>query len=302
MRFMNFTFLARRTNDALTALLCLAFVGCTKGGSISSGSTTSTITGAITVGTVYPTAATNTWTPIKAANRYFIIGHDLSIEGTCTRGITTIRINEGGANYTETALCLDDGTWKFDKTYTLAQEGDKTLNIAAYDVTGLVITGTTIPVDVRVDGTPPAVPIVTTPATSPYTSFGSSSSFPMVGTCAADVDHLTGPAGVTIACSGGAWNYTATLNPGGSADFTFYTWDLAGNQSAGTTQTIIFTPSLSLLAGGVISGGSQTDTSGNNYKFEASMDPNPATQTDTALIGYKFLSGFNYIVNEVRAQ
>jgi len=302
MKAMNFKSLMNPAR-ATVFVASLAFImSCTKGGGISGNSAASSITGSLGLTAVYPTSAGPTWTPITASNRFYIKGLDLTVTGTCTRGIVTIQANEGGSNYSETASCGVDGTFTFSKTYTAGSgEGDKTLHFLAVDSSGLTISGATLTQDVRIDNTPPAVPVVTSPASTPYLYAGAVASYDITGTVVVpDCDHLTGPGGVTITpdATTGAWSYTATLVSGASLNFTFYSWDLAGNQSAGTTQNIQWSPTVVLYAAGVYSGGPVTDGS-TGFSMEASHDTMPGTQTD-AFTSFSLLSGFNYITNTLR--
>ena len=303
MRLMNRD---RKTHLTRTQALLIAVVGsvvmsCTKGGGITDGGGGAAVgSGVVVITDTYPTSAGNTWTPITSAGRIYIKGLDLTVTGTCTRGIATIKVNEGAADYTEVGTCADDGSFTFNKVYTaITGEGDKTLHLTAYDASGLPISGATATQDVRIDNTAPAVPVVTLPATSPYSHNGAVGTYNITGTIVAgDAVKVTGPGGVVITPSGANWNYTATLTAGASLNFTFYAWDLAGNQSAGVTQTILWSPAVLMYASGVISGGPVTD-GGTSYKMESSSDPMPAKATD-GFSSYSVLTGFNYIINTVR--
>ena len=269
---------------------------CTKGGSLSETTASSVVGASITVDKVYPSSDGESWTPIVSSNRFYVKGLALSMGGVCSRGVSSIRVNEGSGNYTETATCLIDGTWTFSKTYATGQQGDKTLTIAAYDESGLPITGATTTVDVRIDDTAPAAPVITTPGASPFVVNSNVSTFTIIGTCTCVADStvkLTGPGGVEITPSGNNWSYQASL-PGDSATFTFYAWDLAGNQSAGQTQVINRNPTLRYA--GTYPGMMQTD-SGTNYKLDSTIFFLPSKQTDSGT-SYQLLTGFNSMINE----
>lgn len=283
---------------AIGAALALT-VGCVKGGNVtSSGSEQSS--GAITISLVYPTSQGSTWTPITSGSRYFIKGLDLTITGVCTRGVDKVKVDEGGGPYTETASCSGEGSFTFNKTYTSGQQGDKTLTLTAYDISDTAITGATATTTVRIDDTAPSAPVVTTPATSPYTEPGSSSTTTISGTCSADTVKLTGPGGSTITPSGTNWSYDATLVEGADTDYTFYAFDLAGNQSGGTTQTITWAPVVTVHAKGGIPGGQVTDGA-SSFKLEAAVFVHSSISTDTNGSGKTLETGFNFITNTVRA-
>lgn len=148
------------------------------------------------------------------------------------------------------------------------------------------------------DSTPPALPVVTSPATSPYTDQLGNSTFTIQGTCSVDTDHLTGPAGVVITPSAGTWSYVATLVLNGSVGFTFYAWDLAGNQSAGVTETIQWTPGIIMPLAGPYLGGSQADTGGTN-QLESSLYIQRQGASTDATTSFNLLSAFNYIINQL---
>jgi hypothetical protein len=299
MKSLNFKNLMRSL--AATALVAAAglIMSCTKGGSLTGSSSSSSISGSLALTSIYPSSTGASWTPIKASNRYYIKGLAVTVVGTCTRGIVTIKANEGGSNYSETATCGIDGSFTWSKSYTAGSgEGDKTLNFQAYDSTDAAISGALFSQDVRIDNTAPAVPVVTNPASTPFTYNGATTLFDIQGNCAADVDHITGPANVTIACSGGTWTYSATLVEGASTAYAFSAWDLAGNQSAGFTQQINWVPTVIMYSAGVGSGGAPTD-GGTSYSLEATVDANPGVQTDS-FTSYSLKTGFNYIINTVR--
>jgi len=304
MRLLNFKNLMSPLRVTALVAACGFIMSCTKGGGISSSGGASSVNGAITLSTTYPTSAGATWTPITLASRFFIKGLDLTVVGVCSRGIQTIKVNEGGADYPETATCLDDGSFTFAKTYTAgAGEGNKTLHFTAYDSTGLIITAATASEDVRIDATAPTVPAITLPlATNPYSYPGASNQYTITGTVVVpDTDHITGPGGITITpdASTGVWSYDATLTEGAQIDFTFYSWDLAGNQSAGTTQTIIWSPSVILFAAGPQSGGLVNDTSGATFTMDATQAAMPGQNTDV-FSNFSLKAGFNFIINTVR--
>ena len=285
----------------IAALVLPTLLGCTGGGSIT-GSSLASIAGSLTVSSTYPTAAGNTWTPITYASRVYIKGLDLSIEGTCTRGVATIKVDEGGSAYPETTTCSDNGTFLYQKSFVSAQEGDKTLNITAYDINGTAMTGATASASVRIDNTAPSAVVVTTPASTPYVYQGNASTFHIVGTCSADTIaiNFNSPTGPLITPSGTTWSYDVTLIDGASVNYGFYAQDLAGNVSALTTQAIDYIPTIMVLTSNIGAGGSQAD-SVSHYKLESSVFTFPGTASIHTASGMKLEAGFNIITNSVRA-
>ena len=277
----------------------ILIASCTGKGSISSASSGGT--SSLTLSAIYPSSQGISWTPVTSGGRIYILGLSLSIYGTCSSGINVVHVNEGGADYPETATCQADGSFTWSKTYAAgAGEGDKTLNVTAYDLTNTIIPGAAGTAQVRVDATPPAVPVITLPGGSPYTYTGGGSTYDITGSCSADTDHLTGPGGGVIACSGLSWSYLATLVDGASLNFTFYSWDLAGNQSAGVTQTIIFTPNIVPIVAGLFPGAVVTDA-GSTDTLESSVQALYPGQVSDPVSTYLLDPGPNYATNSARA-
>lgn len=272
-------------------------LGCKKGtiSSTSSGSST----GTLALSKAYPTSEGSSWTAIISSSRYYIKGLSLTVEGTCSPGIATIKVDEGAGVYAETASCSIAGTFTWQKTYLTGAQGDKTLNFEAYDISDAVIAGSSFSVDVRIDDTAPAAPVITTPATSPYDHNGATSAFTVVGTVSTDTTRVTGPGGANVTSfTNPNWSYNATLVEGSSLNFTFYAYDRAGNQSAGTTQTINWYPSAVLYVSGNFSATGNVSDGVTNYSVETTGSTVSAESTDGAT-NYDLLTGFNNIVNEL---
>lgn len=246
----------------------------------------------------FPTSQGVTWTPIQSADRYYIKGLDLTVSGVCTGNVATIKVDEGGTPYSESATCDKSGSFSWNKIFTSSEEGDKTLTFTAYDVDGLALFGITAVLAIRIDNTAPTAPVITAPASSSFQQTDSNGVYTIMGTATSDVTKLTGPGGAEITVSGGVWSYDAILVDGSSLDFSFYTFDLAGNQSAATTQTILWRPTISVPVAGSFPGDSATD-SGTNFKIEASAHQSSSSSTD---VGSNFTleTGFNYLINKVR--
>jgi hypothetical protein len=302
----------------LGALLgSMSVVACKSGGSVSSSSTGSSVTGALAVTLAYPTAAGSNWTPIFVNNRYYIKGLSLSIIGTCTPGIATITFNEGGANYTETATCSSSGTFTFTKSDYVAVtgEGDKTINLTGLNVSGTAITGATTSVLVRIDDTPPPLaspattaPSIATTSMNPFQYSGSTSVYLIAGTVSVangNAVSMSGPGGVNVPLSGaGAFTYSATLTDGATLSFPFIVSDQAGNQSTFTVY-IQWAPSLNLVFSNMTSGGFGLTTSANtsltmeSAVYGVGLSEADATTGDS-VTPVTLKTGPNSITNEAR--
>jgi hypothetical protein len=281
-------------------LLGVALTSCTGGsGSVSASGVGSVGGGTFSVTNVYPSAQSNNFSTPKLAGRYYVKGLQVSAFGSCPRGVVTIKVDEGGAAYPETATCGNDGTFTWSKTYIAAQEGNKTLNFRGYDLQASAVASATAVVDVRVDNTAPAAPTLVTPSSSPFTYTGGSASYVVQLSGAADVARVTGPAGAELVLTGGNFEYATTLVPGSTVNYTFYAYDLAGNQSAGTNLTIDYTPSVDVRIADSFLGGQFLDGV-TNFSIEASGTSLPDRVVDSGT-SYILETGFNFITNQVRS-
>ncbi len=290
---------------ALTLLFATAFVACTKGGGITSDSSSSSISGSLAITKIYPTLDGESWTSIVVSNRTFIHGLDMTIKGTCSRGIDTVKVNEGGPDYAQTATCLDDGTFTFNKTFVAtAEEGNKTLSVSAYDVTGVAVSGAIATSDVRIDATAPAQLTFTSPATACGSSIvytGGSTSYPITGGCvsADDVKITGGPNGVDISCSGNTWTDTVALTVGATVPLSYITYDQAGNVAVACQLNVTWNPDVELYQSSTRPGGEQLDIA-SGFKMESKVGDDSGTTTSSDGSGFKLLSAFNFIINKVR--
>jgi hypothetical protein len=269
------------------------------GGAISVTGTVPVGSSSIGITNVYPSSQAATFATPTSASRYYVKGLSASIKGTCSRGVATIKVNEGGPDYTETASCQNDGSFVWSKTYSGAQEGDKTLSLSAYDVAGVVIAGVTASTTVRIDNTAPAATTLVSPASSPYDYTGSASTYTIQMTGAADVFKVLGPASVQLTFNSPNFEHIVPLVPGSTSTYTFYAYDLAGNQSTGTSVQIGYVPSADLKIGGAYLGGPVTDGV-SLYKVESTVAPESNRTIDSGT-SYILETGFNYIMNQVRA-
>lgn len=288
----------------MTAVALLA-AGCSKKGTVTSdGGSTSPNSGALGITKVYPTTSGESWTPIVASSRYYVKGLQLTVKGTCARGMNAIKVDEGAGNYTEETTCPVNGIFYWSKTYlATAEEGNKTLTFTAYDINDTAIAGSAASVQVRVDATAPSSPVVLVPAATPYIYGGAVSGFAVSGTVDPDVVMVTATGAVTITPVAGAWTHNATLVPNIDNDFEYWAWDLAGNQSPVTPQRISWHPSTTIRYGGAYSGAITADVAGGSgFNIESSSLAEAATTADTAGgSGFGLLNGFNHVVNKVRA-
>ncbi len=275
----------------------LVLSGCTKGSvSTSGGGPTARSIGSLKA---YPTASGSSWTPITSGSRTYVKGLDLSVEGSCSTGVYRIKVDGGSGLYSETALCDINGKFVWTRSYTGPEEGDRTLSVRGFDIGDVAIADATSSIDVRVDNTAPSAPAFTTPASSPFVFNGASAAYVIYGTVASDVVSLSGPAGVAIAPSSGAWNFGVTLVDGATRSFSFMAYDLAGNISPAATQVISWSPTLSLMASGsFFSVGARNDLV-SNFSIEATGETKPLGASHPGS-GFSLLSGFNSVINQVR--
>ena len=283
-----------------TALAALV-ASCTGGGGGSVSVTGTIPAGTITmaVSNVYPNSQASTFATPTLTGRYFVKGLAASIKGTCSRGIATIKVNEGGPDYAETANCQNDGSFVWTRTYTAPQEGDKTLTLTAYDISDVAIAGVTATVNVRIDNTAPAAVTLVTPASTPYDYTGSASTFTIQVGASADTVKVLGPASAVLTFNSPNYEHIIPLVSGATSTYTFYAFDLAGNQSAGTSITIGYIPSVDLKIGGSYLGGPITDGS-TLFSSETSTGPESTRAIDLGT-SYVLETGFNFIMNQVRS-
>lgn len=288
---------------ALAGLLVFA-ASCTKG-KVSSTDGSSSSSGGATITLVYPTASGSAWTPIVSSGSTFVKGLNVTIEGTCTRGIATIKFDDG-AGVLASGACQNDGSFLINYSYPGGfTEADKTFTVTGYDVTDAVVTGATATKSVRMDNQAPNGPTVTqigsasTPP-NPYAYSGSSNQVDISGSCPADTDHLIGPSGVTITASPlstPCWTYTATTVDGASTNYNFYAYDLAGNQSAVTTQTIAAQLNPVSISGVVPS--SNTTDSVSGFLLHATVSPFATGTVTDSVSGFSLKPGPNFAVKAI---
>jgi hypothetical protein len=290
------------------AAACLFLAGCTPQTEVTSediGSGGSGLSGSLFIDKTYPTLSGSSWTVIQSAGRIYVKGLQVTVEGRCSRGVATIKVDGGSGYYDETAGCNIDGEYTWNRTFSGGEEGDRTLTFKAFDIDGLEISGAVATQDVRVDNTPPTSPVVTTPGASPFNYNGTLAQYQIVGTNSTDTYRLTRDSS-TITPSGTNWDFDTVLVQSASENFSFIAWDLAGNSSAPTTITITWNPSASLLAYGAFSGGASACSgscgSGATLKSaeitqQAARAYLPGGATNITHI----LSGFNETTNQLRA-
>ncbi len=268
----------------------------------SSGGAGGTIgSGSLNITSVYPTDSGSSWTPITASSRYYIKGLKLTIEGECGRGINNVKVSDGSTTYSEVAYCGADGTYAWSRTFISAEEGDKALTLTAYTIADNVISDATASLTVRIDNTAPAAPVISAPTGVPtYNHSGNSGAITISGTVSNDTHTMTGPGGVTVTPSSNAFSNGITMTEGATTAWTYYAFDLAGNQSAGDTLTITWSPNVLLYLAGAFPGGKVTD-GGTSYSGDFSSYFVPSYVTDGGT-SYRLETGINNIVNQVRAQ
>ena len=300
------------------------FAGCVKGGSLTSdgSSTGGAAAGSVTVQKVYPTSAGDSWSPIIDTSplKYYVKGTSLTITGTCSRGVSTVKAHEASAaNYAEVSTCDANGYFSFTHVYAASTDVDKDLTLVPYDISDVAMTGSPTTVTVHMDDGIPASPVITTPAgAGTYAYNGSSNIFRIHGTCAADVVKLTygTPTGPEITPSGINWQFDVTLTPGVPNMESFYAYDKAGNYSVITTKQIDWAPQVTLRAFALGAGGVKIQANGTNgttipgASIDAVIDAFSGTAALSAPVpglsapnNHVSLGlGFNFITNNVRNQ
>ena len=115
----------------------------------------------------------------------------------------------------------------------------------------------------------------------------------------ADPVKVLGPASAVLTFNSPNYEHIIPLVSGATSTYTFYAFDLAGNQSAGTSITIGYIPSVDLKIGGSYLGGPITDGS-TLFSSETSTGPESTRAIDLGT-SYVLETGFNFIMNQVRS-
>lgn len=280
------------------ALSPILLAACSGGGSISGGGGAGGSGGATLATTaVFPTASGSGWTPIVNAGRYFIEGLAISINGTCSLGIASVKVSDG--TNTSTVACSNSGTFAYSHTYGVDPGGNLTFTLTALSSGGTPISGGTLTVLAWVSTSVPTTPVVTAPAGSSNNGAAfqaplSPDTLTISGTCSNDTDHLILD-GVTKvpAVIGGGCTWTTTVNLfNGLTGYHFVAVNTAGGQSPAYIQNVQWSSPTYL--GGAFSGGPivSHDTI---HHGEFTMQYQQGTSNPN------LLTGFNYILNSERA-
>lgn len=292
--------LNNRFRQGILALGALTLVSCTGGGggvSVSGIGNFPSGSASLSVTNVYPSSESAAFSTPQASGRYHVKGLLASIRGTCARGIATIQVTNG-TPYTETASCQADGTFTWSRTFTSGEQGNATWTLSALDAGGSVVAGATATVNVNIDNTAPATPGLVTPSSSPFTLSGAAGNITIQLSGAPDVVSMTGPAGAALTFTGGNYEYPAVVADGATVIYTFYAYDLAGNQSVGRDVQITFVPSLDVRISGNFLGGPVLDGV-SNYTLESTVTSVSPISVDAGT-SFSLLTGFNYITNQAR--
>ena len=277
----------------------------------SSGGTT----GGISITNIYPTSQGSSWSATNYTDTtglIYIKGNSLSIVGTCSRGVSAIQVLSDGTAFSEKATCNQNGTFTWTRAFTAGAEATYSLSIRGLAADGTTaLTSTAIAKSVRVDDVAPSAFTITSPASpgSTYVSQNTTSSITISGTLPADTYRITGPSnndslvsGNSFTISGTSWSLPVTMVSGSSTAYTFYAYDRAGNQTAATTVTITWTPTISMLVSGAALGtASASDGGSSGFTVEASATPQTSYSTDGSGASYTLDTGFNRMVNQKRA-
>lgn len=152
----------------------------------------------------------------------------LTIAGTCT-GANTIKLS-GDSN--QTTACTSDA---FSFSVAKGQDGNYVFSISQADAYGN--NSSSVQVTWSRDATPPAAPLITSPASNPFTT--DSLTTTVVGTCESGAIVIRsggGESNASQACASGQFAFTLTQTTT-SGDFTYFfsQKDAAGNTSAATS-------------------------------------------------------------------
>lgn len=291
--------------SVLIVLAIFAVAACTRSGKLTtSGSSETGDTVTVKILKVYPTNSGSSWMPVLSEGRFFVKGLKLTLEGTCSRGVAYVKVEEIGVTASDPITCGGDGTFVYAITFANSAEGNKTIQVTGYGVDNEAIAGASDSSLVRIDNSPPTAPTIVTPAVSPHVfnsdaAFDSGSGiFTVSGTVTSDTARLTGPNGTQIELVGTSWTYEVALIQNSSQSLNFYAYDLAGNQSSATTQALAWNPAVELLVSGPFIGESLFDTS-NTFILETSVQNAEATTMDGEAINH-LESGFNYMTKSLR--
>lgn len=150
----------------------------------------------------------------------------ISVVGTCESGAT---INVTGAS-TQSVSCVSNAF-----NFSSAKSSDASYT---YTITQTDSAGNTSPAAIQIwirDTVAPAVPVVTTPSSSPF--YSSVDDFTVTGTCSAGFTvRVSGDHAEDLTCSGGGtFAFTDSQTVDGTYNYSLIQIDLASNQSSAVT-------------------------------------------------------------------
>ncbi|MCM2276520.1 MAG: Ig-like domain-containing protein [Oligoflexia bacterium] len=214
-----------RSASLLALLIAIFYSGCGPrgGASVSAGTT----------GSGTRDAATNVSMPTvtsPGANPYLSNGNTIELRGGCTTGyiVNLVEVLEGASAAPVTTTCAASAY-----AFTLSQSVDglhsyKLYQQAVFQGEALANYSAEASFGWFRDGTPPDAPTMTSPASNPYTSGGSS--ITVAGGCETDATvYLGGASEQQVVCVASAYSFTVEKNVDGQFDFTLLQVDPAGN-------------------------------------------------------------------------
>ena len=259
--------------SSATVLILTGCPGGDSGGDLSVGNAPSpgSSTFAITADTVYPSVIGTSWVPVTSGSAYYFKGAyaNVSIAGTCTRGIETIKayVNGSTTAVSETASCAGDHTYVLQHAFgaAVATTGDaQSVVLKGYSALGEELASATAPAIVIDTIAPTAASFNDlTTAPSSFTNLGSNSysstgtSVTITGTWdGIEARSLSpveiGGSGTLTATNCGThsctFSYSVTLTEGTPLLLTLIATDVAGNTQNSTTITVNYLASSTFIA------------------------------------------------------
>jgi hypothetical protein len=295
-------------------ILTQILTGCLFGSGGGSGSVTGTnqpgtqspfiSNASITIVNIYPTSEGSSWvasgTKTDATGRIYVKGNSVSVLGTCSRGVSNVKVSVAGSFYDESATCGETGTFVWTKSFSSSSEADYTFDIIPFLADGTALSNAAISKNLRVDDSAPSAPAITAPSSSGSFSATGNPDVTISGTVSSDTIFLMGPSSTEVSVSSSAWTAPVVLIPDSSTVYNFYSYDRAGNQSAAGSIAISYTPSLFLKSAGAYIGNSNVSDSGTNYSLESTISFVPLYSTDSGT-SYSLDTGLNRVINQVRS-
>jgi hypothetical protein len=217
--------------------LLIFTAGCKKGGVTASGSSSDNSTDSLVAISTFQGQVRADWLIIS--NKAQTANATVIFTGTCARGVADIQILiNGSASGITDPKCQTDLTWTASKTIGI--DGDYEFSFRPTKVSGDVITSGIVTQTVSIDTTVPSDPVITTNGGADIDQ--TSGSVSLAGTISADTSRMTvsdSTGTLSVNTTADTFTFTSTLTAGQSRTYTFYSYDIVGNQSG--AETIIVT-------------------------------------------------------------